>query len=144
MVGVSVRPSRRSNELIRAGMGFVINLPSRDLLRETDYCGFALTADADKFSTVGFTAAPAGKVNAPLIRECPLNLECAVRQILPLGSHDLFLAEIVAVHVDEKVLQKDEIDMDKLSLFSYSPLIHEYRAVGEKLGTYGFSARGGS
>lgn len=143
LVGVSIRPSRRSNKLIRDGMEFVINIPSRKWLKETDYCGFASVTDTDKFSTVGFTAAKAEKVNAPLIEECPVNLECAVKQILPLGSHDLFIAEVVATHVDEDILERGEISMEKLSLFAYCPIVHEYRALGDTIGTYGFSTRGG-
>lgn len=141
MVGISVRPSRRSNKLIKDGMEFVINTPSRKWLKETDYCGFASIVDTDKFSTVGFTAAEAEEVKAPLIEECPLNLECVVKQILPLGSHDLFIAEIVAAHADEDILEGDEISMEKLAPFAYCSIVHEYRAVGDKLGTYGFSTK---
>lgn len=141
LVGISVRPSRRSNELIKNSMEFVINIPSRKWLKETDYCGFASELDTDKFSTVGFAADEAQMVKAPLIKECPLNLECVVKQILPLGSHDLFIAEVVAAHADEDVLEGDEISMERLSLFAYCPIAHEYRAIGDKIGTYGFSTR---
>ena len=142
LVGVSIRPSRRSNKLIRDGMEFVINTPSRKWLRETDYCGFASVTDIDKFSTVGFTALEAEKISAPLIKECPLNLECVVKQILSLGSHDLFIAEVVAVHADDDILDGNEISIEKLSLFAYMPMVHEYRVIGDKIGTYGFSAKG--
>ncbi len=141
LVGVSVRPSRRSNKLIRRGMEFVINIPSRKWLKETDYCGFASVIDTDKFSTVGFTAVEAEKVDAPLIKECALNLECVVKQILSLGSHDLFIAEVVAAHADEDILDGEEISMEKLSPFAYCPIVHEYRAIGDKIGTYGFSTQ---
>ncbi len=142
LVGVSIRPSRHSNTLIKDCKEFVINIPSLKWLKETDYCGFASQADADKFSTAGFTAEKAEKVDSPLIKECQLNLECVVKQILPLGSHDLFIAEVVAVHADEEILEDGEISVEKLSPFAYSPMVHEYRAVGEKLGTYGFSTQG--
>ena len=142
LVGVSVRPSRRSNKLVKDSMEFVINIPSRTWLKETDYCGFASVTDTDKFSTIGFTAVEAEKVKAPLIKECPINLECVVKQILPLGSHDLFIAEVVAAHADEDILDGDEINMEKLSLFAYCPIVHEYRAIGDKIGTYGFSTQG--
>ena len=141
LVGISIRPKRRSNKLIKDGMEFVINVPSRKWLKETDYCGFATEDDIDKFSTIGFTAGEAEKVSAPLIHECPLNLECVVKQIVPLGSHDLFIAEVVAVHADEDILDGDELSMEKLSLFAYCPIVHEYRAIGDKLGTYGFSTQ---
>ncbi len=139
LVGIAVRPSRRSNKLIKESGDFVINIPSRKWLKETDYCGFASTADSDKFSSVGFTAVEAGQVKAPLIDECALNLECVVKQILPLGSHDLFIAEIVAVHADEDILENGEISMELLDPFVYCSIVHEYRAVGAKLGAYGFS-----
>ena len=141
LVGVSVRPSRRTNKLIRDSMEFVINIPSHGLLKETDYCGFASVTDTDKFSTVGFTALEADKVNAPLIKECRLNLECVVKQILELGSHDLFIAEVVAAHADQDILEGDDISVGKLKPFAYCPIVHEYRALGDKLGTYGFSTR---
>ena len=141
MVGVSVRPTRRSNKLIKDGGEFIINIPSTKWLKETDYCGFTSVTDTDKFLTVGFTAVAGEKVKAPLIRECPLNLECAVKQIVPLGSHDLFIAEVVAAHADEEILDGNEISMEKLSAFAYCPSVHEYRAIGDKIGIYGFSAQ---
>ena len=141
LLGVSVRPSRHSNKLIKQSREFVINLPSRKWLKETDYCGFASEVDTDKFSTAGFTAIDAEKVSAPLIKECALNLECMVKQILHLGSHDLFIAEVVAVHADEDILEGGEISVEKLSPFAYCPIVHEYRAIGEIIGTYGFSTQ---
>ena len=141
LLGVSVRPSRRSNKLIKDAMEFVINIPSRKWLKETDYCGFASVADTDKFATVGFTAVEAEKVTAPLIQECPVNLECVVKQILPLGSHDLFIAEVVAAHADEDVLVGDAISVEKLSPVVYCPIVHEYRGLGETLALYGFSTQ---
>ena len=142
LVGISVRTSRRNHTLIKKSMEFVINIPSQRWLKEIDYCGYASVEDTDKFSTIGFTATEAEKVKAPLIKECPINLECVVKQILPLGSHDLFIAEVVAVHADEDVLDGDEISVDKLALFAYCPIVHEYRAIGDKIGTYGFSTQG--
>lgn len=141
LVGLSIRPSRRSNTLIRNSGEFVMNIPSRALLEQADQCGFASDPDADKFSRAGFTPARAEKVSAPLIQECPLNLECAVRQVLPLGSHDLFIAEIVAAHADEDILVRGDISVGKLSPFAYCPAVHEYRGIGEVMGTYGFSTR---
>lgn len=137
LVGISMRPSRHIHRLIKKAMEFVINIPSRKWLKEIDYCGYASVEDTDKFSTVGFTAADAEKVNAPLINECPLNLECVVKQVLRLGSHDLFIAEVVAAHADEDILDGNEISIEKLSPFAYCPIVHEYRAIGDKIGTYG-------
>lgn len=141
LVGISIRTSRHNHKLVKESMDFVINIPSRKLLREIDYCGYASLEDTDKFSTIGFTAAESEKVKAPLIHECPINLECVVKQILCLGSHDLFIAEVVAAHADEDILDGDEISIEKLSLFTYCPIVHEYRAIGDKIGTYGFSQK---
>lgn len=143
-VGVSIRPIRRSNTLIRNGGDFVVNIPSRSLLAQADLCGFTVAEDVDKFSAAGFTALEASRVKAPLIKECPVNLECVVKQVMPLGSHDLFIAEVVAAHADEEVLDGDRINVEKLSPFTYSPIVHEYRETGKLLGTYGFTSRDGS
>ena len=141
-VSLGMNKSHFTNAGIKENKTFSVNIPSTKLIKETDYCGFASMEDTDKFSTIGFTEAKADKVNAPLIKECPLNLECVVKQILPLGTHDLFIAEVVAAHADEDILDGDEISMEKLSLFAYCPIVHEYRAIGDKIGIYGFSTQG--
>lgn len=138
-IGISVRPNRYSHQLIKESMEFVLNIPSKKWLKETDYSGSISGKDTDKFLTVGFTAGESNKVKAPIINECPLNLECKVKQILYLGSHDLFIAEIVAVHADEDILDGDKIVIDALSPIAYCPNVHEYRELGVKIGTYGFS-----
>ena len=142
LVGISIRPTRHTHKLVKESMEFVLNLPSQKWLKETDYCGSVSGKDSDKFLTVGFTATNPDSVKAPLIKECPLNLECKVKQILYLGSHDLFIAEVVAVHADEDILDGDKIIIDKLAPVLYCPKVHEYRAMGEKIGTYGFSKKG--
>ncbi len=142
VVGISVRPKRHTNTLIKETMEFVLNIPSKNQLKETDYCGSVSGRDVDKFSETGFTAGKSEMVNTPFIKECPINLECKVRQILNLGSHDLFIAEVVAAHVDEEILEGERINMDKLSPFSYCPVVQEYRAMGEMIGSYGFSKKG--
>jgi flavin reductase (DIM6/NTAB) family NADH-FMN oxidoreductase RutF len=142
MVGISVRPKRHTNTLIKETMEFVLNIPSKNQLKETDYCGSVSGRDVDKFSGTGFTAEKSEMVDAPFIKECPINLECQVRQIINLGSHDLFIAEVVSAHVDEEILEGDRIGMDKLSPISYCPVVHEYRAMGEMIGSYGFSKKG--
>ena len=141
MVGISIRPTRHTHRLVRETMEFVLNLPSQKWLKETDYCGSISGKETDKFLTVGFTTAEADQVKAPLINECPLNLECKVKQILNLGTHDLFIAEIVAVHADEAVLEGNDIDVSRLSPISYCPNVKEYWALGEKIGTHGFSKK---
>ncbi|MEK6693031.1 MAG: flavin reductase family protein [Nitrospirota bacterium] len=142
IVGISVRPTRHSNRLIKEAMEFVLNIPSEKRLKETDYCGSVSGRDIDKFSEAGFTAGNTERVKAPLIKECPINLECKVKQILNLGSHDLFIAEVVAAHVDEEILEGDRISMDRLSPISYCPVVQEYRSMGEMIGSYGFSKKG--
>ncbi|MBI5199308.1 MAG: flavin reductase family protein [Nitrospirae bacterium] len=143
MVGISVRPKRHTNSLIKETMEFVLNIPSKNQLKETDYCGSVSGRDSDKFLTSGFTSMEADTVKAPLIKECPINLECQVRQIINLGSHDLFIAEVVSAHVDEEILDGERINMEKLSPVSYCPNVQEYRAMGEKIGSYGFSKNTG-
>jgi len=142
LVGISIRPSRHTHKLVKESMEFVLNLPSQKWLKETDYCGSVSGKDTDKFLTVGFTTTDPDTVKAPLIKECPLNLECRVKQILYLGTHDLFIAEVVAVHADDDILDGENIIIDKLAPISYCPKVHEYRAMGEKIGTYGFSRKG--
>lgn len=104
MVGIGVRPSRYSHELISQTGEFVVNIPRADQLKAVEVCGSTSGRTSDKFAATGLTAVPAQKVKAPLIAECPVNLECRVQQVVKLPSHDLFLAEIVAVHADETVL----------------------------------------
>jgi flavin reductase (DIM6/NTAB) family NADH-FMN oxidoreductase RutF len=141
LIGVSMRPTRHSHRLIKETKEFVLNIPSQKWLKETDYCGSVSGKDTDKFLTVGFTPGVSDKVKAPLINECPLNLECVVKQILYLGTHDLFISEVVAVHADEEILDGEKINIDGLSPVAYCPNVNEYRALGAVIGTYGFSKK---
>jgi flavin reductase (DIM6/NTAB) family NADH-FMN oxidoreductase RutF len=138
-VAIGVRPSRHSHALIEESGEFVINLPGEDLLEVTDHCGQVSGRDIDKFAAFGLTAEPASEVKAPLIGECPVNLECRVTHKLPLGAHDLFLGEIVAVHVEEAVLDEGgrRIDYGKARPFVLA--FAEYWGLGEAKGAYGFS-----
>ncbi len=140
MVSISVRKERFSHAMLKESGEFVINLVNEDLTRAADYCGVKSGRDEDKFAAAGLTKEPAQKVNAPLIKESPVNLECKVTQVLELGSHDMFLGEIVAVDVDEKLLDKDgRLQLEKAELVSY---IHgEYFGLGEKIGKFGHSVR---
>jgi flavin reductase (DIM6/NTAB) family NADH-FMN oxidoreductase RutF len=141
MVGIGVRPQRHSHSLIEETGEFVINIPSEDLLEITDRCGHVSGSDVDKFAALGVTPESASVVKTPLIAECPVNLECKVVQKISLGAHDLFLGEIVAVHVDETVLDEKgrRIDYGKAKPFV---LTHaEYRGLGEAIGTYGYSVK---
>ena len=95
MISISVRPERYSHHLIKESGEFVINLPTESLVRAVDWCGVKSGRDVDKFSAMHLTPSPAAKVGTVLVEESPVNLECKVTQVIPLGSHDLFLAEVV-------------------------------------------------
>lgn len=137
-VYISVRPATHSHRLVRDSGEYVINIPTSGRVRETDYCGSVSGRDVDKFTQTGFTPVPAARVRAPLIGECPVNIECRVRQVVNLGSHDAFIAEVLAVHVNESALdKKGRADFDKIGPFAYC--LGEYRRLGAPLGTHGFS-----
>ncbi|MBR6664110.1 MAG: flavin reductase family protein [Lachnospiraceae bacterium] len=140
MVSISVRPERYSYDIIKETGEFVINLTTKDLTFATDYCGVKSGRDVDKFKEMGLTALPGKEVKAPLIAESPVNIECKVTQVIPLGSHDMFLAEVVAVHVDEKYMdEKGKFHLDKAEPIAYSH--GDYLATGELLGTFGYSVK---
>lgn len=139
MCSISVRPTRHSYEILKREGAFVINLVNKDLTAIADWCGVRSGKKYHKFLETGLTPVRASKVNAPMIEESPVNLECKVTQVVPLGTHDLFLAEIVAVHVNEKLFspKTDAIDLSRAGLVTYSH--GHYYALGEKLGKFGFS-----
>jgi len=141
LVGIGVRPSRHSHGLIEEVGEFVVNLPDASQVKWVDYCGVVSGRDEDKWAACGFTPAPATEVRVPLIAECPVNIECRVRQTLSLGSHDLFIGEVVAVQMDEAVLdERGHLDFAKARPFAF--LNGEYRQVGGLLGTFGYSRKG--
>ena len=140
MVSISVRPERYSYPILKETGEFVINLTTKELAFATDYCGVKSGRDVDKFKEMGLTPIPASEVKAPMIKESPVNIECKVRQILPLGSHDMFLAEIVAVDVEERLLDEaGKLHLEKAGLMAYSH--GEYFAMGKKIGSFGYSVR---
>ena len=140
MTYVSVRPSRYSYELIKNSGEFVINLTNKPLLKATDLCGVKSGKDGDKFKLCGITAAESFEVAAPSIAESPVSVECKVTDIIKLGSHDMFLAQIVAVAVDEQyVSEAGKLRLDKAGLFAYSH--GEYFELGKRLGSFGYSVR---
>ena len=104
MTYISVRPSRHSHQMLKASREFVINIPNRDLVFATDYCGCKTGAKEDKFENMHLTKEKASVVSCPMIKECPINLECRVTQIIELPTHDMFLAEIVKVHAREDLI----------------------------------------
>ena len=139
MCSISIRPTRHSYDIIKRTGEFVINLVNKDLAAFADWCGVRSGKKYNKFMETGLTPTRATKVNAPMIEESPVNLECKVTQIIPLGTHDMFLAEIVAVHVNEKLFspKTDAIDLQRAKLVCYSH--GHYYGLGEKLGKFGFS-----
>ena len=139
MCSISVRPERHSYDIIKREGEFVINLVDRKLAPFADWCGVRSGKKYNKFVETGLTPVRATQVKAPMIEESPVNLECKVTQVIPLGSHDLFLAEIVAVHVNGKLFhpKTDAINLQKADLVVYSH--GHYYALGDKLGKFGFS-----
>ena len=139
MCSISVRPERHPYDIIKREGSFVINLVNKELTPFADWCGVRSGKKYNKFMETGLTPVRASKVNAPMIEESPVNLECKVTQIIPMGSHDLFLAEVVAVHVNESLFSKktDAIELFRANLVTYSH--GHYYTLGEKLGKFGFS-----
>ena len=135
MCYISVRPERHSYAVIRRTGEFVINLTTRSMARATDWCG------VDKFRETGLTPVPAERVAAPLIAEAPVSIECRVRQVLPLGTHDMFLAEVVNVQADEAYIDPAT---GRFCLERAEPIVYshgEYFALGDALGRFGWSVR---
>ena len=140
MTYVSIRPQRHSHSIIQENGEFVINLPTEAIVKATDLCGVKSGRDVDKFALAGLTAEPSNLVAAPGIAECPISLECKVREVTSLGSHDMFLADIVAVDVDPKYVdEKGALHMEKAGLLAYAH--GAYFGLGKQLGTFGFSVR---
>lgn len=138
MVYVSVRPERYSYELIKKSGAFVINVPTVHLAKAVDWCGVKSGREVDKFEQVGLTALPCAKISAPQIKESPISLECQVRAIHSLGSHDMFLAEVLAVHVDEALLEANgALNLGKADLLAYAHGF--YYGLGKKIGKFGWS-----
>lgn len=140
MTYISVRPERYSHDIIADSGEFVVNLSTVALLRATDFCGVKSGRDTDKCKLCKLTAEAASQLGAPMIAESPLSIECRVKKILPLGSHDMFLAEIVAVNVDSKLIDKaGKLDLSAAGLLAYAH--GEYFELGKRLGTFGYSVR---
>lgn len=138
MTYISVRPTRHSYDIIKKTGEFVINLTTKDLVKATDYCGVRSGSKHNKFEDMNLTIEEASKVKAPLIAESPVNVECKVKKIVKLGSHDMFMAEVVSVNVDEDLLDESgKFHLDAANLMCYSH--GSYYEVGRKLGTFGFS-----
>lgn len=140
MVYISVRPERYSYDIIRETGEFVINLTTGKLARATDYCGVRSGRDVDKFQEMHLTPAPAEQLAAPLIGESPVNIECRVTEVIELGSHHMFLAEVLSVHVDSSYMdEKGKFGLNRTGLMAYSH--GEYLELGKKIGTFGYSVK---
>lgn len=140
MVSISVRPSRYSYDMIKKTGEFVINLTTEKLAFATDYCGVRSGRDVDKFKEMKLTKEKAEFVEAPMIKESPVCIECRVREIKELGSHHMFLADVLAVHVEEEFMdssKKFHLNDARLLVYSHG----EYKATGKTLGTFGYSVK---
>lgn len=135
---VSIRPSRHSYGILKEQGEFVINLPSADMAREVDFAGIYTGAKVDKFKKCGFTKVKSEKVAPPTIGECPVSLECRVTQVIPMGSHDVFIADIVSVSCSEKIIDaKGKLHFEDAGLLAYAH--GEYFTLGDRVGRFGFS-----
>lgn len=138
MTYISIRKERHSYDIIKNSGEFVINLVPRELVKALDYCGVRSGKNEDKFKTMGLEIEQAANVSVPLIKQSPINIECRVKQIMELGSHDMFMAEILCVDVDDKYIDENgKFDLEKCSLVAYSH--GQYYELGENLGKFGFS-----
>lgn len=140
MLSISVRKERFSHHMLMETGEFVVNLATEKLTKAMDFCGVRSGRDMDKFAETGLTRMKAEKVAAPLIGESPVCLECKVRQVIELGSHDVFLADIVAVQVDDQYLdEKGKFHLNDAKLVAYSH--GTYFGLGKEIGTFGYSVR---
>ncbi len=135
---ISVRPKRHSYSIIKETGEFVLNLTPASLARTADYCGVYTGAKVDKFQKCNLTPVEVEEVGAPMIGECPVSLCCRVTDVVPLGSHDMFLADILAVYVDEELLDSEgKLHLEKADLCAYAH--GDYYALGKIVGHFGFS-----
>ena len=138
MAYVSIRPSRHSYKMIKETGEFVINLTTKDLAYATDYCGVKSGIDVDKFKEARLTKEKAQYVKAPLIKESPVNIECKVVDVKECGSHDMFIANVLAVHADKEYMDKD----GRFQLEKANPIVYShghYYSLGQNLGRFGYS-----
>ena len=141
MITVAIKPERLSYKYIKETMEFAVNLPSRNLTKIVDLCGVKSGKDFNKIKQCNLELEKSEKISVPCIKECAVNMECHVKSIIPLGSHHLFIAEILSVHVDETLIDnKGKIHLEKADLICYSH--GEYFPINSKpLGKFGFSVK---
>ena len=127
MLSISIRPERLSYEYIKETMEFTVNLPSQDLVKKVDFCGVRSGRNIDKIKEMGFTMREGEKVSSPYINDCPVSIECQVKQIIPLGTHDVFIAEVVSSHVNENLMdEKGKIHFEWADLITYCPVSYTH------------------
>lgn len=137
---ISVRPERYSHGLIKESGEFIINLPTAALVRTIDYCGVKSGRDENKFVARGLTAQPVEGFLCPMVGESPVSIACRVTEIVPLGSHDMFIADIISVHVAREIVDEaGRLRLAKAGLCAYAH--GEYFALGKKIGDFGFSVK---
>ena len=137
---ISVRKERYSHDLIKQSGEFVINLPSQHIIRSIDFCGVKSGRELDKFSACKLTREKATKLNCPMVAESPVSIECKVTDIVELGSHDMFIADIVAVNIDERYIDENgKFHVEKCALAAYAH--GQYFALGKKIGSFGYSVK---
>lgn len=139
-VYISVRPTRYSYKIIKESREFIINLTTKELARATDWCGVRTGAKVDKFKEMNLHKEKANFVKCPMIKESPVSVECKVKEIKELGSHHMFIAEVLAINADEKYInEKGAFDISKCDLIAYSN--GHYYQLGKKIGKFGFSVQ---
>ena len=137
---ISVRPERFSYNLIKESGEFVINLPSQHIIRSIDFCGARSGKNTDKFTACRLTKEKASVVGCPMVAESPVSIECRVTDIMSLGTHDMFIADIVAVNIDERYIdEKGKFHIEKCALAAYAH--GQYFALGKKIGSFGYSVK---
>lgn len=140
MLYVSIRPERYSYDIIKETGEFVVNLVNKNIVYAADYCGVKSGRDVDKFKEMKLTLLESRFVKAPGISESPVNIECKVKQMIPLGSHDMFLAEVAGITVDDKYMDASgKFNLNDSGLVAYSH--GEYFELGKKLGKFGYSVQ---
>ncbi|GAB4267674.1 MAG: flavin reductase family protein [Candidatus Rifleibacteriota bacterium] len=140
MLSISIRPERYSYGLIKESGEFVVNIPDKRVARETDLCGVISGRTHDKFHETGLTAGKSETVRAPIILECPINIECKVDREIPLGSHIMILAKVTSVQVSDHLIdEKGRLQSDKAALIGYAH--GHYYQLGKKLGHFGYSVK---
>jgi flavin reductase (DIM6/NTAB) family NADH-FMN oxidoreductase RutF len=142
MVYMSVRDTRCSYRMLKETGEFVINIPGENLTKETDLCGILSASKVDKWETTRLTRIPASIVKVPMVKECPVNIECVTKHVIALGSHDIFIAEVVATHADEDVLsENNKIMIEKFKPFAFCYNAQEYWTLNGLIGHYGWTAK---